>query len=304
MDFDFSKAAQECQRYDPDLWQRCCPRRYANANGYRSFDVPAVSMFSTIRGAFELGRFPDGSSQTIYRVVWHLIRDGVPTLFVAPEFGRAVMETEPPSDILWTEAHLPHEAAILMLPEGLFLDLAGKSLPFVSFSRMRAGDTYREINREVQVASDILSFHTLTSVTGPMGLFSSYEMTLNSLTTKQANIRDLTFDRVLSKEEDTWLLELVRFVLKFALIVESRPTLLGRVEMIRKPGKGKSALWSPNIVGKGYGMERKAKSETGVEGTGRSGVRTHWRRGHLRNQAFGTGWIERKVIWIEPVLVK
>ena len=35
-----------------------------------------------------------------------------------------------------------------------------------------------------------------------------------------------------------------------------------------------------------------------------SGVSPHWRRGHWRHQAHGTGHFLRKLIWIEPVLVK
>lgn len=30
---------------------------------------------------------------------------------------------------------------------------------------------------------------------------------------------------------------------------------------------------------------------------------THWRRGHWRHQAYGTGWQQRKLVWIMPVLV-
>lgn len=298
---DFSAMAKACRQYDPDLWARCCPRRYAGADGYRSFDLPAVSMFSTLRIPEELGRFPDESSRTIFRIDRHLIDLNVPTLFVAPEFGRAVMETEPPAEILWTEARLPHEAAILMLPDGLIPDPAGVSLPFVAYSRMKAGDVYREIDRELAVASDILSIHALTSLRGPAGTNITYEMTLNSANARQANIRDLHYDRVLSAGEDEWLTDVARFVLKVALVVEERPSLLGKSELLRKPRKGKDALWSPNVIGKAFRILR--EPPTAETATARAGVRTHWRRGHFRNQAHGEGRAQRKIIWIQPVLV-
>jgi hypothetical protein len=29
----------------------------------------------------------------------------------------------------------------------------------------------------------------------------------------------------------------------------------------------------------------------------------HWRRGHIRNQPFGMGRTQRRLLWIEPMLV-
>lgn len=39
------------------------------------------------------------------------------------------------------------------------------------------------------------------------------------------------------------------------------------------------------------------------EGTGIE-LEPHWRRGHWRNQAFGTGLTDRKLIWIKPTIVR
>lgn len=47
-------------------------------------------------------------------------------------------------------------------------------------------------------------------------------------------------------------------------------------------------------------------SDAGIakgKGSASRHVRPHWRRGHFRMQAYGPGLQERKVIWIEPVLV-
>jgi len=45
-----------------------------------------------------------------------------------------------------------------------------------------------------------------------------------------------------------------------------------------------------------------ATVERGGNGTHAS-PRLHWRRGHVRRQPYGTGRGQRKLIWIEPVLV-
>jgi len=55
--------------------------------------------------------------------------------------------------------------------------------------------------------------------------------------------------------------------------------------------------WSPNIVGKFYTPPKHAPQGT------HASPRMHWRRGHFRHQPFGPGRQERKVIWLEPMLV-
>jgi hypothetical protein len=49
----------------------------------------------------------------------------------------------------------------------------------------------------------------------------------------------------------------------------------------------------------GNKIEREFKiTDTGIE------VEPHWRRGHWRNQPFGTGLSNRKLIWIKPTIVR
>lgn len=293
--------AEHIKAFDPELWGRCCPRKFVGVDGFRTVEIPGISFFSSIKAVDQTRGFPDHSSKNIYRVAWHLLDQGVPTLFVHRDFGEAVRMTSPPPDILWTEAHLPHETALLMLPEGLFEDAEGNPLPFIAYSRMRRGQVYSAFGMEFEVADDVLTIYTMTIADGPRGVPVSFEMTLNGETGPAANIQDIQYKSALSTEEDAWLRELAQFVLKFALIVESRPALMSPGSMVRKAGKGRSALWSPNVVGRGFGTARERAA--GESGTGRATVRPHWRRGHLRNQAYGEARALRKILWIEPVLV-
>jgi hypothetical protein len=293
--------AEEIKTYDPKLWELCCPRKYIGVDGFRTVEIPAFSFFSSILSVEQTQGFPDHSSKNIYRVAWHLISQSVPTLFVHRDFGEAVRMTSPPPDILWTEAHLPHETALLMLPAGLFEDVEGNPLPFVSYSRMRKGQLYWAFGKEFEVTADVLTIYAMSMIEGPHSVPVSFEMTLNGETGPAANIQDIRYPSALSKQEDDWLRELAQFVLKFALIIESRPALMSPGAMVRKAGKGKSALWSPNVVGRGFGAARERGE--GQSTTGRATVRTHWRRGHLRNQAYGEARALRKILWIEPVLV-
>jgi hypothetical protein len=99
---------------------------------------------------------------------------------------------------------------------------------------------------------------------------------------------------------------------KVLLYLHTRPPLESRLE--RTETLNKLAALGPKKRAK---AERKldrvydrviisAVSSQGAEAAngqdGRS-VSTHWRRGHFRQQAFGAGRLERRLIWIKPMLI-
>ncbi|RCJ20230.1 hypothetical protein A6S26_05775 [Nostoc sp. ATCC 43529] len=96
--------------------------------------------------------------------------------------------------------------------------------------------------------------------------------------------------------------------LRLILIMECRPELVDTTsEVIRvNKGFGKAQVqdfYQPLWLGLGYRLKREGtQSSEGSSGThGTKSV--HWRRGFLRNQPYGEGRQQRKLVWIEPVLV-
>ncbi|PHJ59053.1 hypothetical protein VF14_13490 [Nostoc linckia z18] len=96
--------------------------------------------------------------------------------------------------------------------------------------------------------------------------------------------------------------------LRLILIMECRPELVDTTsEVIRiNKGFGKAQaqdFYQPLWLGLGYRFKREGtQSSEGSSGThGTKSV--HWRRGFLRNQPYGEGRQQRKLVWIEPVLV-
>ena len=93
--------------------------------------------------------------------------------------------------------------------------------------------------------------------------------------------------------------------LRLILLMECRPELVdtdSRLVRINK-GFGKAQaqdLYEPLWVGKNYHFKREEAQNRG--GTHTS-PRVHWRRGFLRNQPYGQGRQQRKIVWVEPVLV-
>jgi hypothetical protein len=93
--------------------------------------------------------------------------------------------------------------------------------------------------------------------------------------------------------------------LRLILIMEVRPELVDKTsEVIRvNKGFGKNQaqdFYQPLWLGKNYRVQREGTQA----GSGTHASKSvHWRRGFLRNQPYGEGRQQRKLVWIEPVLV-
>ncbi|WP_414755922.1 hypothetical protein [Anabaena sp. CCY 9910] len=97
-------------------------------------------------------------------------------------------------------------------------------------------------------------------------------------------------------------------LLRLILIMECRPELVDTTsEVVRvNRGFGKEQaqdFYQPLWLGQGYRFKREgtqnSEGSSGTHGT----KSVHWRRGFLRNQPYGEGRQQRKLVWIEPVLV-
>jgi hypothetical protein len=93
--------------------------------------------------------------------------------------------------------------------------------------------------------------------------------------------------------------------LRLILIMECRPELVDATKEVIRVNKGfgkdqAEDFYQPLWIGKNYRFKR----EDVQEGSGTHGSKSvHWRRGFLRNQPYGQGRQQRKIVWIEPVLV-
>jgi hypothetical protein len=105
--------------------------------------------------------------------------------------------------------------------------------------------------------------------------------------------------------DDRFLNTLRSLVLQCFLALQYQPELLSDVELptqkkgFSKPNEQEPSYRVPRWLGKDFKSKRSSESSTGTH----SSPRTHWRRGHWRRVAVGQGRTERKVIWIQPVLV-
>jgi hypothetical protein len=92
--------------------------------------------------------------------------------------------------------------------------------------------------------------------------------------------------------------------LRLILIMECCPELVEKEAQIVKANKGFAKdkakdFYEPLWIGRNY----RVKSDVQDKGGTHASPRVHWRRGFLRNQPYGQGRQQRKLVWIEPILV-
>lgn len=96
--------------------------------------------------------------------------------------------------------------------------------------------------------------------------------------------------------------------LRLILIMECRPELVDTTSEIVRINKGfgkaqAQDFYQPLWLGQRYILKRE-ESQSHEGSSGSHGTKSiHWRRGFLRNQPYGEGRQQRKLVWIEPVLV-
>jgi hypothetical protein len=98
--------------------------------------------------------------------------------------------------------------------------------------------------------------------------------------------------------------------LRLILIMECRPELVDveekRTSVTVNKGFGKAQavdFYQPLWIGQSYRLKRE-DIDKGDGSSKQGGTKSpHWRRGFLRNQPYGEGRQQRKLLWIEPVLV-
>ncbi|KOP23125.1 hypothetical protein AMR41_27870 [Hapalosiphon sp. MRB220] len=100
-------------------------------------------------------------------------------------------------------------------------------------------------------------------------------------------------------------------LLRLILIMECRPELVDPEEQRQKvtinKGFGKAQaqdFYQPLWIGGNYRLKREGTQSSEDSGGKQGGTKSpHWRRGFIRNQPYGEGRQQRKLVWIEPVLV-
>lgn len=300
----------------PDFQKMFYPRCYENLGGYHSPKVVAAYLASVLDDFKRKGLTDKTliSYKLMAPSLKYLIDRQVPYMFVAPSLLNAIKQTEIMDEIDWSKMKLPYEHGVFILPKGGLVHPTDGETSMILYSRNYQGVAPLPKGfRSITIPETSFSVVSLipdkaiwydTNLTiakrptvKPSGIYFEYS-DLPSF--KEKSDQDYDLEGV----DKPYIQNLGALTFGLLLALTVRPDLLVLGErtkiVLGKKGREPKEFWTPNIVGKNY-VARTTK-EVHEAGTHAS-PRTHFRRGHFRNQAYGTNYSQRRLQWIEPILV-
>jgi hypothetical protein len=314
----------------PDLVKKFYPRVYESIGAYHSPKACAAQLANVVA---ETLRYGFNKTPTAYRLMMpslkYLIDHKMPTFFIAPALLEAVQRTDFDGDISWVDMHLPFEHGVFILPKGGLRHPTDGEVSMIVWSRVQPIDYPPPVAGIPTTTVDHVGFVILALCPERCVWYDSTLSVNHRPTLRLHNLfyrqpgdelprrADKTvpgLDADLSEDDEGFIEKLGVIVFGTLMAMNAKPELVSWHRLLRKIVKKESTreFWQPNIIGLHYkhkvGREipkmvhGKAVYTTEQHGTHAS-PRMHWRRGHFRQQAIGKGRMERKTLWIEPVLV-
>lgn len=296
----------------PQTFAKFYPRRYHDIETYYSPKLAAGALTYIVSSFDKVDMSQVGiAHQTLLPALDFLVEKRMPTFFIAPAMMEALKRTDFKDDIDWQALKLPFEHGCFMLPKGSLTHPDGTQCCCIFWTRIWKDQAYPariiDLARHLQYGMNSFSLVSWSE----NGCFLSHNVTDKDRPT--VRIRNLfnpncvvethgLGDEDLRESDTQFLEDLGCIAYGMLLALNARPTL--RTDGVRakrvagKHGKPDTEYWTPNVLGKDY----KPKTEP-AQGGSHMSPRMHWRRGHFRKQAHGLNRSERKIIWLEPMLV-
>lgn len=297
-------------KQSPELWHRSCPRIIRGADSFGDFSVAATSIAVNLLVNSQPA-YNDHTTRRCAEVAVKLLDKNVPAFFLAPDFLRAALASNPPSNLRWSEINVPFEAAVLMLPVNFFVHPNYGSVDFVAFGRFKTGEVVATPERVAQFGHDQLTVFTALknepNFPQQMRVLTGSESPTLGDAVFTAEQKFLGFEfyenaphaKYLTTDDDELMDDLMRLVFCVLLAITARPSLIKRGQRVGRHKKSGLPIWTPNVVGASCRAPTDSETAEAV-----SSKRLHWRRGHFRQQPIGSREnSQHKIIWIEPVLV-
>lgn len=314
LDWSFKEASKRW----PDLMQKCYPRRIIPpSNKYLNTKYYGLSAVCIIAKSKHLDRETPAFIGGIDLSVQRLVEFNVPTYFINESFLRAAMATELPEDFSLSELKWPLEAMLFVLPYQTVKDILGVDIPFITVAHIPAGiykPSFSPYETNFEVPRIAIHFPVFLGNKKHPQDFGGQWRTNGKL---QELIDSAPFlDDTLSlleiekgnadKERDKLINDkMMKLGVQVILAMTARPELVEMGCVVRKgkvnhknPAKNLDELWSANVIGQKYQIQREKFTNT----TDKT-LRMHWRRGYFRRQHHGKMNLLTKIVWIDPVLV-
>lgn len=313
---------QRMYQHCPNLRALCYPKELTSPLGYGNpEDLELCAFVGASVNARRVNPLSDVTSYSVHATCSLLIRYQVPTYFVSRELCEALLKTEAPEDMLFSDIQYPMPAMLFVLPWDFSQTYFGFPTPFVTVAQVPKEHLITsplifdgEKTRDVCVVNKNAFFLT-TMLIYENGLPMHYD----ARCPMDRPIKDLMYDAPFQfytrgqqpfstnteAENRETIRRMTNLALNIVLAMTVEPELITRERIIRaakKDGKKiiRRALWKPNFIGEHFRVVYE-NQPTG-DGTHRSPY-AHWRRGHWRNQRYGEKLSLVKRLWIQPVFV-
>lgn len=301
--------------FKPELWRALYPRAYAAQGNYNSPKQAAVSMILNIMGQL-MRPVTDMPTRYASLTCTRLAEFSVPTYFVSANLLHACLQTSLPDGFHYSDLRWPMPAMLFILPTGAVTSPTDGECRFIALARHSQGNRMEQVPGippfPNSFSYDCFSHYAFTSAnatfagyipthTNPMlADILSGEKHFSPGIVGVTPAGELAYATIEGSDGDFMGLT-VSIGLRLMLLLNARPELLTPARELRKanpsPRKPTTALWSPNIIGGNFQVAAETANRPGRT------PRLHWRRGHYRNQPHGPGFTQRKIVWIEPILV-
>lgn len=223
-----------------------------------------------------------------------LVQEEFPTYFIGLDLLKAAEHTNP-ADFSFKDIKMPRNPMVLVFPAFHLHNDAGIHVPFAGIYKGQDGDNTNLFIDMYTATKD--KFQGQVSHIAECNSFAEFvnhkkdqSLPLDSVTTDlvrhSLNLFNYTADLVLK------ILLIINSVPKLIDVVEPSHSLSPK-EKERKKNKFHQPLW----IGLHYKIPKEHSSLS------HASPMIHWRRGHLRNQAYGPAMSLRRIIWIEPCIV-
>lgn len=283
---------------NPKLYARTFARIYDHDAKFHDWRLPLyynmLSLVYARKNRYEQGRIPENfmlESQIAVKMQEH----DNPLYFVHSDLLRACLASDPARDLSIEKLMLPHEGFSLILPKGVMTH-GENEVSFISVGLDRAGQkNFRAdmddlpLNFEITSADTALvisTYFTWTSETWTFRLNDEYINDLEGIDMRDSfsDMRGNEIDRSFSAEDEKFSNMILVVVLNLMCAMRVKPEIVVHERRVKQLRRDRTKeLWQPNVLGKAY----RIAISGGVEAGTHASPRTHWRRGHFRQQGVG-----------------
>lgn len=316
----------------PHLMQKFYPRVYEEVGRYHSPKKCAAFFANMVAEMETLGyqRAP-----TAYRLMLPALEPmaqrRMPMFFIAPDLMKAIQLTDFPGDIDWTTLKMPYEQGIFILPKGSVVHPKDGDVAMIVWARLEPNTPYpcpmadwhpivignkAFIVLGLCIKTGVWYDSTFNADLRPTLLLHNMFYREKGERTPAA-AKSTNLDADLDETDEMFLEKLGVVCFGTFLVMNAKPELVEKGKLLKRVSRAKDEVkefWSPNIIGPKYRLKREVpridrygkfsadQPKRDLGGTHAS-PRYHWRRGHVRQQAYGKGYKEHKEVWLEPMAI-